>query len=573
MKEQDNMQKFNITSRLFLFRFITALMLSGLVFALPSMVTATPLADSNAGRTLYVNANSGSNNNAGLSVSDAFRTLNYAMDRTRPGDTVLVMNGTYREENTSRATLRITEGQGGTADNWITYKAYPGHNPRIQSNGHWFAVDIRAPYIIIDGFEIRGIKNEVSFSEAEEVYEDFKRTGEYNQRVHGHGIATHSYTIIRNNDVHSFGSTGIEIERADNIIVENNRVYDTSKYSPNGTSGISIIYPRNNGDQNQGLEGTKYKIIIRGNTVYDNENLFACSCIDYRKITDGNGIIVDLANEYQGWTLIENNVAFNNGGHGIHTYRTRNIDIINNSLYRNGRTDSILGDLIVSRSENVNVANNVVYLRRGKKVTVSAQGSNIRYKNNIYYDGTDSPDIDSPIDSTNLIVNPRYRNPSLDPDEADFRLSSNSPGIDNATDEFLPAIDIRGAPRPDGSGDRGAYENTSVPPPSSTILGDVNCNGNIDSVDALSVLQYEVGARNDSGGCPLNDTTSELNVAVGDANSDGSVTATDALLILQCSVGVSNVMCPDAGQQNLAGIQAADAQNNTLIQLYLPYME
>jgi len=245
------MQKLHITRRLFLFKFIAALMLIGLVLAQPSLATAAPSAEPNTGRTLYVNANTGSNNNSGLSASNAFRTLNYTMDRTRPGDTVLVMNGTYIEENTSRATLRITERQGGTADNWITYKAYPGHSPRIQSNGHWFAIDIRAPYIIIDGFEIRGIKDQVSFAEAEGAYEDFKRTGLYNPRVHGNGVLTHSYTIIRNNEVYNFGSTGIEIEKVDNVIVENNTVYNTSSYSPNGTSGISVIYPINNGGSKQ----------------------------------------------------------------------------------------------------------------------------------------------------------------------------------------------------------------------------------------------------------------------------------------------------------------------------------
>jgi hypothetical protein len=38
----------------------------------------------------------GHDNATGLAAEKAFRTLQHAADRTRPGDTVLVLNGTYR---------------------------------------------------------------------------------------------------------------------------------------------------------------------------------------------------------------------------------------------------------------------------------------------------------------------------------------------------------------------------------------------------------------------------------------------------------------------------------------------
>lgn len=56
--------------------------------------------------------------------------------------------------------------------------------------------------------------------------------------------------------------------------------------------------------------------------------------------------------------------------------------------------------------------------------------------------------------------------------------------------------------------------------------GDANCDGTIDSLDALAVLQFNAG---------LLDTLKHL--PGGDPNEDGEVNSTDALLILQFVAG------------------------------------
>jgi len=75
-------------------------------------------------------------------------------------------------------------------------------------------------------------------------------------------------------------------------------------------------------------------------------------------------------------------------------------------------------------------------------------------------------------------------------------------------------------------------------------LGDVNCDNNVNAVDALFILQYVVGLRNGTDVCPLpeGDFMIELN---GDANGNGGVDAVDALFVLQCTVGISNDLCPE----------------------------
>ncbi len=67
----------------------------------------------------------------------------------------------------------------------------------------------------------------------------------------------------------------------------------------------------------------------------------------------------------------------------------------------------------------------------------------------------------------------------------------------------------------------------------------MSCDSETNVVDALYILQYEVGRRVDSGGCPLPPPPHELlYVAGGDVNEDGPTDVVDALFILQCEVAV-----------------------------------
>ena len=76
-------------------------------------------------------------------------------------------------------------------------------------------------------------------------------------------------------------------------------------------------------------------------------------------------------------------------------------------------------------------------------------------------------------------------------------------------------------------------------------LGDVNCDGIVNVIDALFILQYEVGLRVDTDQCPLPPPPPDtLNVANCDVNDDGLCNVVDALFILQCEVGISNAFCP-----------------------------
>src|ERR1700690_2456318 len=100
--------------------------------------------------TYYVSSITGSDNNAGTSSTAPLATLQDAANLVKPGDTVLVMNGTYTSPGSGGDVLDITTS--GTASAPITFEAAPGQTPVIDSSGAWNAVNIEASYIVLSGF-------------------------------------------------------------------------------------------------------------------------------------------------------------------------------------------------------------------------------------------------------------------------------------------------------------------------------------------------------------------------------------------------------------------------------------
>jgi len=73
-------------------------------------------------------------------------------------------------------------------------------------------------------------------------------------------------------------------------------------------------------------------------------------------------------------------------------------------------------------------------------------------------------------------------------------------------------------------------------------VGDVSCDNLVNVVDALYILQYDVGSRSAANSCPLASGTLLLDHC--DVSKDNSCNSVDALFVLQCDVGISNTFCP-----------------------------
>src|SRR5918911_7871 len=290
----------------------------------------------------YVDANAGSDLNHGRTPQAAFKTLNRAAASVKPGWTVQVMNGTYTSDGTENP---LTISVSGTPDAWITFKAADGQHPVIQiprGSGAWAGIHLfGVAYVIIDGFEVIGQRASITAAEAA------KNDGTQASLNH-------------------------------------NCIYNNAWWSVFGTSGIGMYHLT---DAPGSTTKNGYKNFIVGNLSYGNRNN-----VEYKggdvpaAIYDGNGIIVDDSKHtqralgirdvqgvpYTGHTYIANNIVHDNGGRGIHLYRSEHVDMVNNTSWNDmlSVSDYIRsGQIDALQCGDVNLMNNVVVNLNGKDVT------------------------------------------------------------------------------------------------------------------------------------------------------------------------------------------------------------
>jgi hypothetical protein len=469
--------------------------LSALFFLLSAFATREAMA-----ATYYVSP-TGSNQNDGLSIEKPFATIQRAANLTNPGDTVYVMDGTYT--NTTRgyvALVKIT--RSGEPGKPIRYLAYPGHKPKL-----WFdcytGIHVQgASHIEIAGFELQGDKAGVTYEYAlaneDENLAELDNDGIVIGPMGNHSSPKPPYpthVVVRDNHVHHCAGGGIGAYAADYITFENNVVHSCAWFTPWAKSGIGIGWGYNSDGS------TETKNFIVGNLVYDNETLIKWRDVGY---SDGNGIIVDSMTNfdkpelepYVGRTLVANNIAFDNGGSGIHAFRSSHVDIVNNTGYRNSRSPHLdYGNIFAGDCTDVRLFNNIIYSSPGEKTNAAWENKNVVYDYNIYFGGL-APEASGQNDRW---VDPQFVNPSTDPAVADFRLKLGSPAIDRGTAVLAPDVDHAGAPRPfDGDGDGqsdfdiGAYEHGAVAP--------VGPDGGAPDAGAGGTASGSGGATTGSGG-------------------------------------------------------------------------
>ncbi|MFJ8862393.1 right-handed parallel beta-helix repeat-containing protein [Streptomyces sp. NPDC102451] len=405
----------------------------------------------------FVSAN-GSDGNSGTDARHPFRTIQAAADRTLPGDTVYIMDGTYSESVPKSDVVVIT--RSGAPGAPITYRNYPGARPVIHPITGWEGILVsNASHLTFSGLTIQGNNKNLNLADAEKNASRDEPT--YNTNclfVRGTDGAHPSHITVRDNDVSDCAGGGIAFKNnGDHITIDRNRVHGNAWYSVYANSGITALTPTDTDPSDTG-----YKIRITNNVAYDNEakvKWAACDCY-----SDGNGIIIDSTLHedddlpaYTGRTLIANNVAYNNGGSGIHAFSSSHVDIVNNTAYLNSRSPHLnYANIYAAYSDDVRLLNNVSYAREGKATnSTNRNTASVVYDYNVYFNGT-TPAVQGPHD---VIADPQFSKATVDPRTADFRPRAGSPAIDTGVAFDAVPRDVRGFPRPLGGGtDRGAYE-------------------------------------------------------------------------------------------------------------------
>jgi hypothetical protein len=239
---------------------------------------------------------------------DPYRTIQDALTYAQPGDHIRVRPGVYHEN------VVLTPDQSGRSDAWIVLESDTPLTAEINPPQARPAIQVLASYVEIHGFSTTNATTEPCIATE----------------------APGSYIRIIENTAHDCGGGGITLVRGEGYHVEGNVVARNAFTNRYQMSGISLFQPRGP------AQCEPWCNVIRRNIAYANDNHAQPLVGNVR--SDGNGIIVDdsfneqngsTAGPYRGSTLIEDNLAFANGGSGLRVYTSDRVLMRRNTSYRN----------------------------------------------------------------------------------------------------------------------------------------------------------------------------------------------------------------------------------------------
>jgi hypothetical protein len=411
-------------------KFISGLAVSLAILGVAGLVRAaapdsTPPPAS--GRVFYVSPD-GRDSNDGRSFTTAWRTVNYAVDvhsgsPVAPGDTVVVLPGTYTEE--------VWFSRSGQPQAPITLKSLFSHAALLRPPVRAYStLRVTGSYVAVVGFDVQG--------GAGHAIDGGNIAG-------GRAIRNH-HVLIGNNHVHDSGGGGIEMAWGDYYTIEGNLSERNCATNGYHTSGISIYQPHAV-DAEPGFHNVVRSNVSRLNTEGPS----------IQGHTDGNGIIIDDANNTQGGpgqsspyrfeTLVEGNLVYGNGGKGLQIAWSNHVTARNNKFYKNNRDNAIGGTWRAELSNNFSsfntLSNNIMVADPAINPNNTAIGdqtvpskwpsSGAKWVANLTFNGTPgAPSI--AVDGTKPTFiatlagqDPKFIAPSLDPERANFNLDSSSP--------------------------------------------------------------------------------------------------------------------------------------------------
>lgn len=448
------------------------LLYCGLLTALMNCAQAEPAT------TSYYVAPYGNNNNPGT-IDKPFATLSKAVSIVKPGDTILMRDGTYKLKQ------GVWVGTSGTTDARIVIKSYPGETAILDGSGmpnDNDCITLGGGYIDINGINCRSAT-----------------------RAGINVWCGHNIRIVNNTISNAYGTGILSICNKPNV-VRNIRVYDNTVYhnvlmnrdrTANGGwgTGMSIIggsditFSNNRVYENYG-EGigcfASVRCTVRNNTIYDNysvqlyiansANTIAQSNLIYttgntaffRKIngvwSPATGIQLGDEGCQDATRVILNNIIVRNnivvGGRSGFYYGNyacpdegmKNTLITNNTFY--GSSDALLYvDASIGSSSNT-VANNIFYQINDNPMTTIADTKSLTYDRNLWYGGR----VNTALRKGDIVADPQLISPGSTK-ATGYKLKLGSLAIDAGTAMNEVTTDYFGTDRPSGkSYDIGAYE-------------------------------------------------------------------------------------------------------------------
>jgi len=355
--------------------------------------------------TYYV-ATTGSDSNPGNQAAPFRHLTKAASTATQPGDTVIVMDGTYDNEGVVAPNFVVTLYYSGTAGNPITFKAQNRGRAILDSmntsatttcNGASAYFDLKnASFIVIQGFVIqRGCDSGIQSNDA--AHDIVIKWNEIRN------IANHTVTD-------QIGRDGIYVNSSEyNFTFDGNSWHDIGR-----TDGQTLLH------FDHGIYAHAQNVTIINNLFYNNNR----------------GYHIQLADGASNWLVANNTFAFSTG---------------------NGEAGQIM---FWGNNSGITICNNIFYNPNFSPLTRwSASVANSTFDHNLI-SGVSSiiSDATGFTMGTNQIgPNPSFVNGSSAP--YDFHLQSGSPAVDAGMNLAAVTNDLDGNARPQGaSTDVGATE-------------------------------------------------------------------------------------------------------------------
>ncbi|WP_079474169.1 right-handed parallel beta-helix repeat-containing protein [Marinococcus halophilus] len=292
---------------------------------------------------LYVSTD-GNDSNDG-SRSDPLRTLDAASEQTEPGMTVYVRGGTYEEP------LEVAES--GSSSKPITFEAYEDEEVILSGSSLEESAGITAmikvenqDFITIRGFTIQDLSTELNNETPVGIFVHDSAEGITVDNNHVRGIETNADS----GNAHGIAVYGREA--VTDIEISNNTVEDLVL----GSSEAVV------------LNGNVEDFTIASNTVRHNDNI-GIDMIGYEDVGD------DPALDYTRNGTVENNTVYDNssygnpaygegevyGAGGIYVDGGSDIDIKNNTVYRNDLGIEATSEQDGEHADDIRITGNTVY--------------------------------------------------------------------------------------------------------------------------------------------------------------------------------------------------------------------
>lgn len=213
----------------------------------------------------FVRAGAGDDNNTGLSADDALRSIEAAVAKAEPGDTIIVGPGSYLAGDSEDAAVEIA-AKTGSASKPIIVRGDDGTETGdalgeaiVDGNERGFGFRITgSSYIVVEGFVVRGARgNEGAGVQIRDGSRGVVvRHNEITESADGIRIEASSDSVIFNNLIHSNLSRGVQISDGSSANARTRIVNNT--ITANGNDGVSA-----NGSRVTDLQ-------LRNNIVFDN---------------------------------------------------------------------------------------------------------------------------------------------------------------------------------------------------------------------------------------------------------------------------------------------------------------